>query len=42
MSNGMEFHNRGEATKKECLKALMVHDNKFNVKEYDLVGKVLK
>ena len=42
MSNGIEFHNRGEATKKECLKALMVEDNKFNIKECDLVGKVLK
>ena len=31
MSNGMEFHNRGEE-KKECLKALIVDDNKFNVK----------
>ena len=42
MSNGIEFHNKGDATKKECLKALMVDDNKFNVKECDLVGKVLK
>ena len=42
MPNGMEFHNRGEAIKKECLKALVVDDNKCNVKECDLVGKVLK
>ena len=42
MSNGIEFHNKGDATKKECLKALMVDDNKFNVKERDLVGRVLK
>ena len=38
----MEFHNKGVATKKECLKALIVEDNKFIVKGCDLVGKVLK
>lgn len=42
MLNGIEFYNRSEATKKENLKALMVEDNKFNIKECDLVGKVLK
>ena len=30
-------NNKGDATKKECLKALMVDDNKFNAKECDLV-----
>ena len=29
----MEFHKNGAATKKECLNALMVEDNKFKVKE---------
>ena len=42
MSNGIEFHNRGDATKKECLKVLMVDDNKFSVKECDLVGREFK
>ena len=40
MSNGIEFS--GEATKKECLNALMVEDSKFKVKECDLVANVFK
>ena len=42
ISKGTEFHNSGEATKKECLNALIVDDTKFNVKECDLLGNVLK
>ena len=41
ISNGMEFHNSGDVTKNECLNALMVEDNRFNVKECDLVANVL-
>ena len=37
----MEFHNSGDVTKNECLNALMVEDNRFNVKECDLVANVL-
>ena len=42
MSNGIEFHNSGEATKKECLNPLMVEDSKFKVKECDLIANVFK
>ena len=41
-SNGIEFHNIGEATKKEYQNALMVEDSRFKVKECDLVANVLK
>ena len=42
ISGGIEFHSRGEATKKECLKALIDEDTRFRVKGCDLVGNLLK
>ena len=42
MSGEIEFHSRGEATKKECLKALMEEETKLRVKWCDLVGRLLK
>ena len=42
ISGGIEFHSRGEATKKECLKALMDEETRFRVKGCDLVGNLLK
>ena len=43
ISGGIEFHSRGEATKKECpVKALMDEETRFRVKGCDLVGNLLK
>ena len=38
----LSFITKVVPQKKECLKALIVDDNKFNVKECNLVGRVLK
>ena len=42
ISGGIEFHSRGEAMKKEYLKALMDEETRFRVKGCDLVGSLLK
>ena len=38
ISGGIEFHSKGEDTKKECLKAVMNEVTRFRVKGCDLVG----